>query len=165
MGWKNLMTREETKEPDTVRGSNGFASDFDRLFNDLMGSVWGLGNWAHHGGKSLQAISPQLDISEDEKAYTIKADLPGMNEKDIDVSVEDDTLYIKAERRLEHEEEDKKRNYHRIERSYGSYQRALRLPEDVNRDKIDANYKDGVLTIALEKSPNAKPERRRIELK
>ena len=100
--------------------------------------------------------SPQVDIIEDEKEYLIKADLPEMKKDDVKVTMENGVLCISGERKTEKEEKNKK--YHRIERSFGSFERAFTLPEDADANKIAADFKDGVLRVHLPKSPAAKPK-------
>ena len=100
--------------------------------------------------------SPQVDIIEDEKEYLIKADLPEMKKDDVKVTMENGVLCISGERKTEKEEKNKK--YHRIERSFGSFERAFTLSEDADANKIAADFKDGVLRVHLPKSPAAKPK-------
>ena len=92
---------------------------------------------------------PSVDVSETDKEFIVKAELPGMEAKDIDVSLQRDVLTIRGERKNEHEE--KEENFHRVVRSYGSFCRAFRLPREVDGEKVDADYKDGVLKIRLPK--------------
>ena len=103
---------------------------------------------------------PVADISETEDAVEVKAELPGMDPKDIDVSLENGVLTIKGEKKFE--DEQKKEDYHRIERSYGSFARSFRLPHEVDEAKVEATYKDGVLRLNLPKAESARP--RRIEI-
>ena len=93
---------------------------------------------------------PAVDIEEDEKAITIRADIPDMDRKDINVSVSDGYLAIRGERKSEKKEENK--TYRRVERSYGAFERSFALPENVDQDKIDADYKNGVLKVMLPKT-------------
>lgn len=107
--------------------------------------------------------SPRLDISETDKALEVVADLPGMDKKDIKVSVDGDLLTIKGEKKEEKETKDK--HYHTIERRSGSFYRALRLPMEVESDKIEATFKDGVLTLTLPKTKEAAKKVAQIEIK
>lgn len=100
--------------------------------------------------------APLVDISEDEKEYLIKAELPEVKKENVKVSVQDDVLTIAGERKSEKEEKGKK--YHRIERAYGSFLRSFTLPEDADGAKVSAAFKDGVLTVHLPKSEKAKPK-------
>jgi len=100
--------------------------------------------------------SPLVDISEDEKEYVIKAELPDMKKEEIKINVHEDVLSISGERKYEKEEKGKK--YHRVERAYGSFMRSFTLPEDADGSKVNAEYKDGVLNVRLPKSEKAKPK-------
>ena len=100
--------------------------------------------------------APVVDISEDDKEYVIKADLPDVKKDDVKISVQDNVVGISGERKYEKEEKGKK--YHRIERAYGRFMRSFTLPEDADGSKIAAEYKDGVLQVRLPKSEKAKPK-------
>lgn len=109
------------------------------------------------------AWSPRLDVSETDNNLEIVADLPGMEKKDITVTLEDNLLTIKGEKKEEKENKDKQ--YHTIERCSGSFYRAVRLPVEVEKDKIEAAFKDGVLTLRLPKSKDSKRKVAQIEIK
>jgi len=112
---------------------------------------------------SFNFSAPAIDMSEDDKAYRISAELPGIDAKDIDVSVSGDTLVLKGEKRQQKEEEDK--NYHFSERSYGSFQRSFQLPLSIDRDKVAADFSNGVLTITLPKAAEAQKPQKKIEIR
>jgi HSP20 family protein len=112
---------------------------------------------------TLEAWTPSVDIYEDDKAVTIRADIPGVKKEDIGIEIEGDTLTIHGERKLEKEE--KKENYQRIERSYGSFTRSVYLPEYIDRQKIAAEYKDGTLNLTLPKTEAAKPKQQKVPIK
>jgi HSP20 family protein len=117
-----------------------------------------------HGGKEALTVaqwSPLVDITEDEKEYLIKAELPDMKKEDVRLTVENEVLAISGERTFEKEEQGKK--YHRIERAYGSFVRSFSLPEDADGGKVTAEFKDGMLHVHLPKSQKAKPKA--IEIK
>jgi HSP20 family protein len=105
--------------------------------------------------------APLVDISEDDKEYLIKAELPEVKKEDVKVTAEQGTLTIMGERKFEKEEKGKK--YHRVERSYGSFGRSFSLPDDASPGKVSAEFKDGVLTVHLAKDEKAKPQQ--IEVK
>ncbi len=107
--------------------------------------------------------SPRLDVSENDAALEVVADLPGLEKQDINVTIEDDLLVIKGERKAEKEVKGKK--VHTVERRSGAFYRALRLPVEVETDKIEAAFKDGVLTLKLPKSKKAKKKAAQIEIK
>ncbi|MGD0295257.1 MAG: Hsp20/alpha crystallin family protein [Terracidiphilus sp.] len=104
---------------------------------------------------------PAVDIYEDDKKVMLKLEVPGIEQKDLDVSVENHTLTVKGERKFEKEE--KEENFHRIERRYGSFYRAFTLPSTVDTESIAANYNAGVLKLELAKKPEAQPKQ--IEIK
>ena len=105
--------------------------------------------------------SPLVDISEDDKEYLIKAELPEVKKEDVKVTAEAGTLTIMGERRFEKEEKGKR--YHRVERAYGTFGRSFSLPDDASPAKVSAEFKDGVLTVHLVKDEKAKPQQ--VEVK
>ena len=104
---------------------------------------------------------PPFDVVESEKQYTVTAEMPGIDVKDLDVTFSDGLLTIKGEKKQQKEEEGK--DYHRIERYYGSFRRSFRIPEKIQDDNIDASYKDGVLKLVLTKATPGEPKK--IEVK
>lgn len=106
---------------------------------------------------------PAVDVSEDEKSYTVAAELPGMEEKDVEVTVSGDMLTIKGEKRAEKEEKEK--NYYISERSYGEFRRTFVLPEGIDREKIAATFAKGVLTVSMPKTVEAQKEQKKIQVK
>jgi len=105
--------------------------------------------------ESHERWTPSVDILEKDGNLILRAELPGLTEKQFDLKVEGDTLILKGERKIDNE--DNKSNYHRIESYHGSFTRSFRLPETVDIDKINAEYKNGVLTITLPQKPEVKP--------
>jgi HSP20 family protein len=110
---------------------------------------------------SASAWTPVVDIAEDEKEYLLKLELPGIDKKDVRVSVEKGVLHISGERHQEVDET--KSKLHRVERSYGSFRRSFSVPENADSSKIAADYKNGVLTLHLPKAPETQPKQ--IEIK
>ena len=106
---------------------------------------------------------PAVDVFEKEDRFVVKAELPGMKEEDIDVSVIGDTLSIRGEKKTETEVKEK--DYYRSERSYGSFYRSIRLPSGVDADKVEASFEDGVLEVTLAKSARAKPKKIAVSAK
>ena len=153
----------QTSAPDIWQS---FRSEMDRLFDRFgfpsLRRVFDI-EPAWRSASSFSFSVPAIDMSEDEKAYKISAELPGIDAKDIDVSVSGDMLVLKGEKRQEKEEKDK--NYHFSERAYGSFQRAFDLPASVDRDKVAADFSKGVLTITLPKTPEAQKQQKKIEVK
>jgi HSP20 family protein len=109
------------------------------------------------------AMQVAVEVGEDDKAYTVTAELPGLDQKDIEVALTDDSITIKGEKKEEKEE--KKKDYYLSERSYGSFQRSFTLPADVDHDKIAAQMNKGVLTVTMPKSPEAQKKSRKLEIK
>ncbi len=105
---------------------------------------------------------PAVDIYEDAKKIVLKLEVPGMEEKDLDIRVEDHTLTVKGERKFEAEE--KEQNFHRIERRYGSFFRAFTLPSTVDTESVQASYNAGVLKLELAKKPEAQPKQIKINV-
>lgn len=138
--------------------------EMDRLFEDFFGQFeTGLG-WP--GRNALRtpadAWSLTVDVAENDKEVRITADVPGMEEKDIDVELSDNVLTIAGEKRLERDE--KEADYHVVERSYGSFHRAIPLPSGLIEDEAKAKFKNGVLQITIPKSPEAKASRKQIPI-
>ncbi len=104
---------------------------------------------------------PAVDVSEEQEAYVVKVELPGVSKDDVKITLESNILTIRGEKKAESEV--KQKDYHRTERSYGSFQRSFTLPNTVKNDKIDAVYKDGILTVSLPKAEESKPKQ--IEVK
>jgi HSP20 family protein len=133
-----LIRRSEV--PSTTRLFEEFFSDFPfsgSLFED--GDRW----------------TPSVDIMEKEGNLILRAELPGLSEKQIELKLEGNTLTLKGERKMENE--DKKGTYHRVESCYGSFTRSFRLPDTVDTDKIHADYKNGILTVTIPQKSEAKP--------
>lgn len=107
-------------------------------------------------------LTPRVDVHEDEKAFYVKAEIPGMEEKDLNVSIHNNVLTISGEKKDERIMDDKDRNYYYCERSFGSFSRSIELPESIKRDSVKASYKNGVLEIELPKDEAAQP--RKIEI-
>ncbi len=111
----------------------------------------------------MGVFSPKVDVTENDKEINISAELPGLDEKDIDVSLHNDMLVIKGEKK--EEKEDKGKDYYKMERSYGSFSRTIPLPVEVETDKVQAKFKKGVLSISLPKSAKAVAETKKIAIK
>jgi HSP20 family protein len=120
-----------------------------------------VGRATEQDGGVFADFSPAIDVQETDKEYLMKADLPEVDKQDVKVGVKDGVLTVEGERKQEKEEKGKK--FHRIERSYGRFVRRLALPTDVDDQKIAAEFKDGVLSVHIPKSPVAKP--RSIDIK
>lgn len=123
--------------------------ELNRLFDDRL--------WRRRGQEEELGVGflPPVDVYEDQEALTLTTELPGIEPKAVDVRVEDGVLTIKGERKME--KEDKKENYLRVERSYGTFTRSFTLPNTVDQDKVKAEFKNGLLRIAIPKREESKP--------
>ena len=126
---------------------------FNTLFRDLNEG---------EGTLTTASFIPAVDVYEDEKKVVLKLEVPGIEEKDLDVSVENNTLTVKGERKFEKEE--KEENFHRIERRYGSFFRSFSLPTSVDTENVQANYEAGVLKLELHKKASAQPKQIKINV-
>lgn len=120
----------------------------NRLFEDMSGSK-------EEKDLMTRAWAPSVDIYENENEVVLCAEIPGVEEKDVEIKVEDNNLIIKGERKFE--KEAKEENYHRIERSYGSFFRSFALPSYIDQDKIEAEHENGVLRVRMPKKAELKP--------
>ena len=129
----------------------------NKLFDDVIRSPY-----RSDEGFAMSAWSPAVDIYETDKEIVLKAELPEMQEKDIDIKVEDNNLIISGERRME--KEVKEENYHRVERSYGKFLRSFSLPSNVDSQKISARFANGLLTIEMPKREETKPKSIKVQV-
>ncbi len=140
-----------TRRNDTNGPLGCYEGEIDRFFNDFFST----------GPVRIfnEGWYPRVDVVEDENSFHVTADIPGVSEKEINVTVENGVLSISGERKTERTEEDEKKRYHVSERSYGSFHRTVTLPERINAEGIRANFKDGVLNIEIPKSEEVKPRK------
>jgi HSP20 family protein len=154
--WKrnenSLAVRREAGDPFA-----SFSREMDRLFHDFLGDFPGRLSLAN---RSFGAFMPSMDVKETEKEITVTAELPGMEQKDVEVTLTAGVLSIRGEKREEHEEE--KGDTFRSERRYGSFERALPLPAEIEADGAKAEFKKGVLKVVLPKSAKAQANRKKI---
>src|SRR5580700_7730413 len=140
---------------DPFRELNSLQSRMNRLFEEQ-----------YSGGRedslTAGAFVPPVDIYEDEHSIQLKLEVPGIDEKDLDIKVENNTLTVSGERKFEKEE--KEENFHRVERRYGSFTRSFTLPTTVNTEDIKADYEQGVLKIRLAKRQEAKPKQIKVNI-
>jgi len=138
-----------------------FRTEMDRLFDRFTGG-FGIAPFpVFRSEPAFSVPSPAVDITEDDASFKLSAELPGMTEKDIQVSLSGNTLVIKGEKRQEREEKDK--GYHLSERIYGEFQRSFLLPESADSEKVDAQFANGVLTVTVPKTAQVAPKK--IEVK
>jgi HSP20 family protein len=131
--------------------------EMNRLFSSFFDTPAPGGS----NGETLRRWVPAMDLVETEDAFVLKADLPGLDENDVKLEVEDNVLTVAGERKAEHE--DKKEGYYRVERAYGAFRRSLTLPEGVDPEAVSARFSKGVLSVRIPKPENRKP--RRVSIK
>lgn len=134
---------------------NQLHRELNRAFDD----VW----TGHLANVAAPASVLRLDVKEDDKAFTVTADMPGLDGRDVDVTFNEGQLTIRGEKKVERDE--KKDTWHVTERSYGSFARQLSIPTNIDSDKIEAKFENGVLNITLPKMPNEQAKSRKIEVK
>ena len=150
-GNANLPGTFQSFQAEIDRLFDGFFTDFGRFPSSLVSK------------ERIGPFSPKIDISNDESSIEINAELPGLDEKDIQVSLQEDVLTIKGEKKSG--DEKKSKDFYRVERRFGSFERSIRIPQEVDAEKIKASFKNGVLTVSLPKSEKAKDNVRKIEVK
>src|ERR1700675_2960217 len=141
---------------DPLREFTTIQDRMSRLFRDSSGPE------GREGAPPNTPVAPPVDVYEDEHNVTLKIEVPGIDEKDIDVRIEDNTLTVHGERKIEKEE--KEENYRRVERQYGSFTRTFNLPPTVDAEKVQADYDKGVLKITLPKKAEAKPKQIKVNV-
>jgi HSP20 family protein len=112
---------------------------------------------------AAQVLTPALDVKETEKELVVTADLPGIDEKDVNLTLQDGVLTMRGEKKSERKDE--RENFHLVERSHGSFQRSIRLPETIDEDKVEARFDKGVLTVTLPKRPEMMKAEKKIAIK
>jgi HSP20 family protein len=165
-----LPVKTEGKAEPAVRPIESLRREVDRLFDDFLRGYWHLPFSGrvfdiepYWRGEVAFGATPVVDIAESADAYTVTAELPGIDTKNVEVTFSEGTLAIKGEK-IE-EKEEKKKDYYLSERRYGSFQRSFRVPDGVDTDKIEATFKNGVLTVTLPKSAEAKKKEKTIPVK
>lgn len=146
-----------------TRGGNPIATfqdEVNKLFHDFFGDV-SFPRWSQSGSEFT--MSPALDVVENDKNYQITAELPGMDIKDVTITVTDGYVTLKGEKKQESKEEHE--GYFRQERSWGSFQRVVAMPDTANFDKAEAVMKNGVLTVTLPKKAGAQTKERKLDIK
>jgi HSP20 family protein len=136
--------------------------EIDKVFSEFSRN-FGLPSLAPTNGKPGALFSPSIDVIEKDKALEITTELPGVSEKDVEVTIVDNMLTIQGEKKAKKKEA--KDDYRMVERSYGSFKRSLRLPFEVAADKIDAQFKDGILKVVLPKPPEAEAKTQKVVIK
>src|SRR5690606_731588 len=163
MSIKSLLPFGRTTDMTQGGASDPFTAmrrDMDRLFEDFSRSMS-----LPAGFSGTGMLSPKVNASETKKGLEITAELPGIDEKDIDVDLDDGILTLKAEHKAEKEEKDEKKHYHLVERSSGTYMRRFALPFEPDEDRIEAKFEKGVLKIAIPRSAEAAKQAKKIAVK
>jgi len=144
---------------------SSFRQEMDRLFEDFLAPAAGEGRHVASPGQpaATALVRPSIDVDETDQAYRVTAELPGLTEKDVELNLRDNTLTISGEKRSEHQEEKGGRRY--AERSFGRFERAIPFPLEVDADRVDAVFTNGVLTVTLSKNEKAQDKTRRIEVR
>jgi HSP20 family protein len=162
--------KSPTAMPQMWRPFEGLRREVDRLFDEFDGGFWRspfrspfFDLAPSRRAEATFTAVPAVDVSESDKAYEITAEMPGMDEKNIEVKVANGVLTIKGEK--QEDKEEKKKDYYMRERSFGSFERNFQVPEGVETDKIEANFKNGVLSVTLPKSPAAQKAEKKITVK
>jgi HSP20 family protein len=143
----------------------GLRVDPARELEDMFRSMQrALALWPSRGSEPITVAewSPSVDIAENDREYLLKAELPDVRKQDIQLSVENGSLLLSGERRVEREE--KGLTFHRTERAYGRFERAFSLPENADKEKITSEYKEGILTVHVPKNPRARRAAQEIEI-
>lgn len=162
------MTTRTKKSPRTLSGFEDFDRIFDNFFhnaltNSVTNSVTGSAPMA--AGQGLSALPVSMDISETESAFLIEAELPGLDEKDIELTIEDGVLTLFGHKETVVEDDDNKRKRHRVERRFGEFKRVLQLPENADDKKVGAELRNGVLHIEIAKRKEPEKDIRNIKVK
>jgi HSP20 family protein len=153
---KELVKVEPSKAPSTFEEMERWFEDFFRRPFSLMGPPW----FPRLRIPEIEEMTPSVDVFEEGDEVIVKAELPGISKEDIDVKVTDDIVTISGEKKKEEKVE--KKDYYRMERSYGSFTRSLRLPAEVNTEKALAKFKGGVLEIRIPKTEEAKKKGKKV---
>ena len=141
---------------------SGLQGQINRIFDDFWSEPWG--SWPTVV-ETPKDFNPSLDVKESKNGYVVGVELAGIDQKDIDLSFEDNTLTIKGEKKFESEKEEEEGKVFHSERYYGSFYRRLPFREEIDPEKINASFKDGVLKVNLEKVPHDNETKRKIEIK
>ena len=136
--------------------------EMDRLFDEFTREWFDIAPFEPFALRSA-GYTPRIDVTEDDKEVRVTAELPGMDENDIDVSLSKDSLTIKGEKKVE--KEDRGKDYYRMERSFGAFQRTIPLPEGIDTDRVEATFKKGLLTVVLPRTEEARREVKKIPVK
>lgn len=164
MSVRELLHLSKNNVPVTHGGNPivTFQDEMNKLFSDFFGDMT-MPQWLRNNRNIAFNLSPAIDVAENNEGFIITAELPGMDIKDVQITMANGYLTVKGEKKQEEKEE--KEGYFRQERSYGTFQRVVALPENANLDKAEANLKNGVLTIDIPKKANVPSKERKLEIR
>jgi len=160
------MTGKESKTLERIEPARGLTpfEEAERWFETAFRRPFSLfgHRWPRVRGVDVEEVSPSMDIFEEGDKIVVKAEIPGMKKEDIEVTVTDHTMRISGEKKREDKVE--KKNYYWEERSYGSFSRSFQLPSEVQTDKVEAKFKDGILEVRIPKTEEAKKKEKKISI-
>jgi len=163
--WRNRKRNDKPVKAEPIE-SHPIAAlhrQMDDLFDSFFGDFEGFMQWPSMSRmEGLDPVMPRVNVSESDKEVRVSAEMAGMDEKDINVTLENNQLVIEGEKKSE--QEDKSENYYLSERSYGRFHRSVPLPEGIDRDQVKATFKKGVLDVRIPKTEVAPPKGRKIEI-
>ena len=160
MNVRSLLPSLWDKDKDDFDPFRSLHREIDQVFNDFSRAL--RPGAASDNGDGLIRLAPRVDISETETAMEVSAELPGVDEGDLDVSLANDVLTIKGEKKAE--KEDKSKDYHLVERSYGMFQRAISVPFTVDPEKVEAKFEKGILKVTLPKPPEVAAKSHKVTI-
>jgi HSP20 family protein len=153
----------KSRKRDVANPFSALKAEVDSLFDSFIGGLPAFsGMFGSSGGRGF-ALTPHMDVTETDKEIVVEAELPGIDEKDVSLALQDGVLTIGGEKK--HEVDEEKENYRMMERRYGSFQRSVQLPDTVDEDKVEATFNNGVLKVSLPKRPEAIGKQREIPIK
>ncbi len=158
--WRNKSSTE-MKQSDIVPSVANLRREMDNLFDRFFHSPWSLMDWEGPSWFASSSWLPSLDVNETDKEVSLNVELPGVDPKDVEITLSGKTLTIRGEKK--EEVEDKNKNYYRVERRFGSFARSIELPHSVDDNSISADYRNGVLSIKAKKTADAQAKRISIE--
>jgi HSP20 family protein len=162
---RKLMMTDKSSLPSLWRNQNwpgmfgSLHNEIDKVFHEFTSSV-GLTPGQTNGNSFM---SPVINVAETDKVLEITAELPGVDQNDVDVTVTENRITIQAEKKAD--QEDKSKDYHLVERSYGKFMRSMSLPFSIDPDKVDAQFKNGILTVTLPKNPEVAAKAHKVKIK